>query len=83
MRSALSVYADMETLKREYLDTTIIKLTCKYGLVRFRGTLQCAVRHRLVFETNDAMEAVSALETLTAQVGPGVGFMIILNGVGL
>lgn len=73
-------HPDMERLKKVYpLAAEGIRLTCKYGVVSYRGTFHCNDEHQLVFETDDAMEAMAALETLAAQVGPDIGYMLILR----
>ena len=70
----------METLRKLHPKAAAdIGLTCKYGIVSYKGSFQCNDRHQLVFETDDAMEAMSALETLALQVGPDMGYLLILR----
>lgn len=56
-----------------------IQLTKKYGVVRFKGKLYHNEAHQLVFESDDPLEAMRALEEYCKTLPEEAGCMIMLR----
>jgi hypothetical protein len=54
-------------------------LECKYGVVRFAGSLHRNTRHELVFQSNDALEAMQQLEVLCRTDDVDHGHMLAIK----
>lgn len=54
-------------------------LTKKYGIIRFHGTLMHNANHVLVFESDDAVEAMRELELRCAEDDPHHGYMLVVR----
>ena len=51
----------------------------KYGVIRFRGTIQFNTDHELVFQSDDPIEAMNELERRCADDDAGHGYMLIIK----
>ena len=51
----------------------------KYGVVRFRGTVQFNTNHELLFQSDDPAETMNELERRCADDDPGHGYMILFK----
>ena len=58
-----------------------VQLQKGYGVVSFKGTLMHNTDHKLVFESDDPVEAMMELERLCATDTAGRGHMLIIRGV--
>lgn len=56
-----------------------VNLQLKYGIVKYRGTLQRGNCHELVFESHDAFEAMKELERLAVLADPLDNYSLIIN----
>jgi hypothetical protein len=56
-----------------------LNLQLKYGVVRFKGTLEHNKDHELVFQSDDPTEAMQNLEQRCISDGPDHGYMVIFN----
>jgi hypothetical protein len=56
-----------------------VNLQFRYGVVKYRGTLQYGTHHELVFESHDALEAMNKLEGLAALADPLHNYSLIIN----
>ena len=54
-------------------------LQLKYGVMRFKGTLQHNKDHELVFQSDDPTEAMQNLERRCLADGLDYGYMIIFH----
>lgn len=62
-----------------YVPAMKIQLTKKYGVVRFKGKLYHNEAHKLVFESDDPLEAMSTLEEYCKSLPEDAGCMIMLR----
>lgn len=51
----------------------------RYGVVRFRGTVQFNTGHALAFESDDPIEAMTEMERLCAEIDTRHGYMLIIK----
>jgi hypothetical protein len=56
-----------------------VDLKLKYGIVKYRGTVQYRSHHELVFESHDVLETMKELERLATLAGPMDNYTLIIN----